>query len=196
MIPRVALTLGLTCMLLAPAAAQDGDQDLQARVQQLETLLAESVARAEAAEARAEKAEAALRQARARIKQLEGHAPATAPEAGEEVTTVSGLRYRDLKLGTGPAVHTGQRVRVHYTGWLQEGHKRFDSSYDRKQPIEFVLGGGEVIPGWEEGLAGMRVGGKRRLVIPPDLAYGARGAGDAIPPNATLIFEVELVGVE
>ena len=108
-------------------------------------------------------------------------------------TTPSGLQYRDEKVGDGPEARAGQTVAVHYTGTLQDG-KKFDSSRDRGQPFEFPLGGGQVIRGWDEGVAGMKVGGRRTLVIPPDLGYGARPIGP-IPPNSTLLFDVELLGV-
>ena len=113
---------------------------------------------------------------------------------GEPTKTASGLEYWDLKAGTGETAVKGQMVRVHYTGWLTDG-KKFDSSVDRGEPFEFSLGAGEVIKGWDEGVAGMKVDGLRQLRIPPELGYGARGAGSAIPPNATLIFEVKLLGV-
>ena len=113
--------------------------------------------------------------------------------SGQSMFTPSGLEYVDVVQGTGPVAAAGQRVSVHYTGWLTNGTK-FDSSGDRGQPFDFPLGGGQVIRGWDEGVVGMRVGGKRRLIIPPDLGYGARGAGGVIPPNATLIFDVELLG--
>ena len=108
--------------------------------------------------------------------------------------TDSGLKYEDLAEGTGAAAAAGQRVVVHYTGWLSDGRK-FDSSRDRSEPFEFALGKGHVIRGWDEGVAGMRTGGTRRLTIPPQLGYGPRGAGGVIPPNATLVFEVELLEV-
>ena len=106
-----------------------------------------------------------------------------------------GLKYTDDQVGTGTEAQTGKTVSVHYTGWLLDGTK-FDSSKDRNQPFSFPLGRGQVIKGWDEGVAGMKVGGKRTLVIPPDLGYGARGAGGVIPPNATLKFEVELLDVK
>ena len=112
-----------------------------------------------------------------------------------EVTTPTGLVYVDEVVGTGNSPHPGQTVSVHYTGWLTNGQK-FDSSLDRGQPFQFVLGQGQVIRGWDEGVAGMKVGGKRKLIIPPDLGYGARGAGGAIPPNAKLIFDVQLLGIQ
>lgn len=114
------------------------------------------------------------------------------PVSGQPMPAPSGLEYIDVVMGTGAAAHAGQQVSVHYTGWLTNGTK-FDSSVDRGQPFQFALGRGQVIRGWDEGVAGMQVGGKRRLIIPPDLGYGARGAGGVIPPNATLIFDVELL---
>jgi len=114
------------------------------------------------------------------------------------ITTASGLQYDDTIPGTGATASAGQRVTVHYTGWLwQDGQqgRKFDSSKDRGQPFSFHLGGGEVIGGWDEGVQGMQVGGTRVLIIPPQLGYGARGAGGVIPPNATLKFEVELLAV-
>ncbi len=113
----------------------------------------------------------------------------------------SGLQFEDTTPGTGAEASAGQRVRVHYTGWLHDPAaadnrgKKFDSSKDRGQPFSFGLGGGEVIRGWDEGVAGMKVGGTRVLTIPPEMGYGARGAGGVIPPNATLVFEVDLLGV-
>jgi FKBP-type peptidyl-prolyl cis-trans isomerase len=115
--------------------------------------------------------------------------------SGEGVTTSTGLKYWDIKKGTGATAVKGKTVKVHYTGWLADG-KEFDSSLDLGEPIQFVLGSGRVIPGWDEGVAGMKVGGKRQLRIPPELGYGARGAGPTIPPNATLIFDVQLVSVK
>jgi FKBP-type peptidyl-prolyl cis-trans isomerase FkpA len=110
-------------------------------------------------------------------------------------TTPSGLTYQELTEGTGAEAAKGAQVSVHYTGWLMDGTK-FDSSKDRNEPFDFPLGAGHVIKGWDEGVAGMKVGGKRKLTIPPSLGYGARGAGGVIPPNATLVFEVELLGIE
>jgi FKBP-type peptidyl-prolyl cis-trans isomerase FkpA len=111
---------------------------------------------------------------------------------GNEVTTASGLKYQDTKVGTGAEAKAGQTAVVHYTGWLTDG-KKFDSSKDRGQPFSFPLGGGRVIKGWDEGVQGMKVGGTRKLTIPANLGYGAQGAGGVIPPNATLVFEVDLL---
>jgi peptidylprolyl isomerase len=123
----------------------------------------------------------------------------TAAAQGNAVKTASGLQYIDTKAGTGATPKTGQTCVMHYTGWLyQNGAKgaKFDSSVDRGQPFEFPIGAGRVIKGWDEGVASMKVGGKRTLIIPPELGYGARGAGGVIPPNATLMFDVELLGVK
>jgi len=125
------------------------------------------------------------------MSQAQGGPP---PIDKEGVMTPSGLEYIDIIVGTGPEARAGQQVTVHYTGWLTNGTK-FDSSVDRGQPFTFGLGQGQVIKGWDLGVAGMRVGGRRRLNIPADLGYGARGAGGVIPPNARLIFDVELLGV-
>jgi peptidylprolyl isomerase len=114
---------------------------------------------------------------------------------GQEVTNPSGLKYVDAKVGTGPSPQPGQSVTVHYTGWLKDGTK-FDSSVDRGTPFTFVIGQGRVIKGWDEGVATMKVGGKRKLIIPPDLAYGDRGAAGVIPPGAELTFDVELLSVQ
>ena len=111
-----------------------------------------------------------------------------------EKMTDSGLKYMDLVEGEGSTAQAGQTVSVHYTGWLTDGTK-FDSSLDRNAPFNFPLGGGRVIRGWDEGVQGMKVGGKRKLTIPPHLGYGSMGAGGVIPPNATLVFEVELLGI-
>ena len=126
-------------------------------------------------------------------------ATATAQAVGKTMTTQSGLQITDSKIGTGATPQPGQICVMHYTGWLYQGGakgKKFDSSVDRGQPFEFPLGKHQVIPGWDEGVASMKVGGKRTLIIPPELGYGARGAGSIIPPNATLIFDVELLDVK
>ncbi len=111
-----------------------------------------------------------------------------------ETTTASGLIYEDLVTGEGNTAAAGIKVTVHYTGWLTDG-KKFDSSKDRNDPFIFPLGAGHVIRGWDEGVQGMKIGGKRKLTIPPALGYGARGAGGVIPPDATLVFEVELLAI-
>jgi FKBP-type peptidyl-prolyl cis-trans isomerase len=111
------------------------------------------------------------------------------------IKTKSGLQYQELKEGTGDAAKAGDTVQVHYTGWLKSG-KKFDSSVDRGEPFEFKLGAGKVIKGWDEGVQGIKVGGKRKLMIPPELGYGKRGAGNTIPPDSELIFEVELLKIK
>lgn len=111
-----------------------------------------------------------------------------------QTTTASGLVIEDMEVGAGATAVAGKRVSVHYTGWLTDGRK-FDSSKDRNDPFDFPLGAGHVIRGWDEGVQGMQEGGKRKLTIPPQLGYGSRGAGGVIPPNATLVFEVELLKV-
>ena len=115
-------------------------------------------------------------------------------ETGEAQTTPSGLQYIETQLGTGAEAKSGDVVSVHYTGWLENGTK-FDSSRDRNETFRFKLGAGQVIKGWDEGVAGMKAGGKRKLTIPAALGYGTRGAGGVIPPNAILVFEVELLGI-
>ncbi len=117
------------------------------------------------------------------------------PVNGDTVSLDSGLQYIVVREGDGPPAQTGQTVQVHYTGWLTDGTK-FDSSRDRGEPFSFQLGRGAVIRGWDEGVASMQVGEQRRLIIPPELGYGARGAGGVIPPNAVLIFDVELLGIQ
>ena len=120
--------------------------------------------------------------------------PATAAAAPQPGATVTELKMEDTKVGTGDEAVTGKNVTVHYTGWLTDGTK-FDSSKDHGQPFTFQLGAGQVIKGWDQGVVGMKVGGVRKLTIPPSLGYGANGAGGVIPPNATLVFEVELLAV-
>jgi FKBP-type peptidyl-prolyl cis-trans isomerase FkpA len=124
-----------------------------------------------------------------------GQSAAGLPDITNLTTTDSGLQYKDVTVGSGAEAQAGNTVSVHYTGWLTDGTK-FDSSLDRGQPFSFSLGSGGVIAGWDEGVAGMKIGGKRILVIPANLGYGASGAGGVIPPNATLIFEVELLDVK
>ena len=122
-----------------------------------------------------------------------------AADAQPVTTTPSGLKIIDIEIGTGPSPKPGQTCVMNYTGWLYENGKKgakFDSSLDRNQPFSFPIGQRQVIAGWDEGVASMKVGGKRTLIIPPELGYGARGAGGVIPPNATLIFDVELLGVK
>jgi peptidylprolyl isomerase len=127
-------------------------------------------------------------------------APTTAPDSppevsGEEAVTETGLRYIDIAEGEGPSPNEGDAVVVDYTGWLEAGGAKFDSSLERPEPYQFVLGAGSVIPGWEEGVATMKVGGKRRLIVPPEHAYGDQGFLGVIPPNATLIFDIELLDI-
>jgi FKBP-type peptidyl-prolyl cis-trans isomerase len=120
-------------------------------------------------------------------------------QASTMITTDSGLRYQDVKVGTGMQAEKGKKVVVHYTGWLNDAEKKgskFDSSVDRNRPFDFLLGLGFVIKGWDEGVSGMKIGGKRVLYIPSALGYGSRGAGSVIPPNSDLIFEVELLDVK
>jgi len=123
--------------------------------------------------------------------------PLAACGDGEDTSTVtaSGLQIIDIEVGTGDSPQPGQTAEVHYTGWLADGTK-FDSSLDRGQPFSFVIGAGQVIAGWDEGVASMKVGGKRRLIIPPELAYGERGSPPVIPPNAELTFDVELLAIK
>jgi len=119
----------------------------------------------------------------------------TPAKPGESTEKAGELKIKDLVVGKGAAAKPGDNVSVHYTGWLMDGTK-FDSSVDRGQPFEFALGQGQVIPGWDKGVVGMKVGGKRELIIPPELAYGDQGAGGSIPPNATLKFNVELLAIK
>jgi FKBP-type peptidyl-prolyl cis-trans isomerase len=125
----------------------------------------------------------------------EGQAAAPEMSSAQVQTPAAELKTEDQKIGTGTEAVAGKTVTVHYTGWLTDG-KKFDSSLDRKEPFKFLLGAGQVIQGWDKGVAGMKVGGKRKLTIPSQLGYGERGAGGVIPPNATLVFEVELLNVE
>lgn len=130
---------------------------------------------------------------------IKKQAEASTIDESQAVKTASGLKYIDVQKGTGAEAVSGKSVKVHYTGWLYlagSKGKKFDSSVDRGEPFSFPLGGGRVIKGWDEGVAGMKVGGKRTLIIPSDLGYGSRGAGSVIPANASLVFDVELLGVE
>lgn len=124
-----------------------------------------------------------------------GADPVKVPAGAKEVRTESGLRYVDIKVGTGAEAKDGSLVMVNYRAWLENGTE-FDSSYARREPFKFKVGAHEVISGWDEGVVGMRVGGVRKLIIPPDLGYGEQGAGERIPPNSTLIFEVHLLEVK
>lgn len=135
-------------------------------------------------------AKAASRLAQDRSTSARTPVPANIPE----VVTPSGVKYTDLRVGEGDEASTGKIVEVHYVGWLEEG-LRFDSSRDHNRPLTFRLGAGDVLKGWDEGLAGMKVGGKRRLVIPPGLGFGKQGVGSVVPPNAVLFYEFELLGV-
>lgn len=116
-------------------------------------------------------------------------------KTGKEITTASGLKYTDIKEGSGPSPTNGKLVTVHFTGTLENG-RVFDTTIDKKQPMHFTIGAGEVIPGWDEGIMTMKVGGRRKLVIPPNLAWGTEGAGGVIPPHATVLFDVELLDVK
>jgi FKBP-type peptidyl-prolyl cis-trans isomerase len=130
-----------------------------------------------------------------RVQTVRPNTKAPTKVTGEGFKTDSGLQYWDIKIGLGPLAKAGDNVKVHYTGWLTTG-KKFDSSVDANQPYEFTLGQGEVIKGWDEGVAGMKVGGKRQLRIPPDLAYGEAGHPPQIPENSTLVFDVQLLAVK
>ena len=129
-----------------------------------------------------------------RIQVVRPNTNAPTKVTGDGIKTDSGLQYWDIRIGFGPFAKAGDHVKVHYTGWLTTG-KKFDSSVDANQPYEFTLGNGEVIKGWDEGVAGMKVGGKRQLRIPPELAYGETGHPPQIPQNATLIFDVQLLAI-
>jgi peptidylprolyl isomerase len=133
--------------------------------------------------------------AKPKVKVVPPNTSAPTRVTGDGVKTDSGLQYWEIRVGNGELAKEGSHVRVHYTGWLTTG-KKFDSSVDRGQPFDFTIGNGEVIKGWEEGVAGMKVGGKRQLRIPPELGYGADGSPPDIPANATLIFDIQLLGVQ
>ncbi len=129
------------------------------------------------------------------VKKIEVKKMKQVDETKKEETTVSGLKFVDEVVGIGASPKTGQTVTVHYTGWLKDG-KKFDSSIDRGEPFDFKIGIGQVIKGWDEGVSTMKIGGKRKLIIPPQLGYGERGAGSDIPPGSTLVFDVELLRVK
>jgi FKBP-type peptidyl-prolyl cis-trans isomerase len=133
--------------------------------------------------------------AKPKVKVVPPNTNAPTRVTGDGVKTDSGLQYWEIRVGNGEVAKEGSHVRVHYSGWLTTG-KKFDSSVDRGQPFDFTIGNGEVIKGWEEGVAGMKVGGKRQLRIPPELGYGAGGSPPDIPANATLIFDIQLLGVQ
>jgi FKBP-type peptidyl-prolyl cis-trans isomerase len=133
--------------------------------------------------------------AKPKVKVVPPNTNAPTRVTGDGVKTDSGLQYWEIRVGNGEVAKEGSHVRVHYSGWLTTG-KKFDSSVDRGQPFDFTIGNGEVIKGWEEGVAGMKVGGKRQLRIPPELGYGADGSPPDIPANATLIFDIQLLGVQ
>jgi FKBP-type peptidyl-prolyl cis-trans isomerase FkpA len=178
--------LVLTLLAYAPAVSADETTDKAAAPTEEAAKPAEATTTDKAAETTAEKpAEKPAKKKAAKAK---------APGEGPVTKDVTKLVTKDIKVGKGAVAKDGQKVTVHYTGWLTNG-KKFDSSVDRKEPFQFTLGAHQVIEGWDKGVAGMKVGGKRRLTIPPQMGYGERGAGDAIPPNATLVFEVELLSV-
>ncbi|MEB3267584.1 MAG: FKBP-type peptidyl-prolyl cis-trans isomerase [Leptolyngbya sp.] len=174
--------LALCCAVLVVSQFTGGPKEAIAATLSTDTLAASS--------------ETLVAQSAADLAPEEATAEDSSDMAEEEtyITTDSGLQYRDLVEGTGAMPQAGQRVTVHYTGTLEDGTK-FDSSRDRGRPFTFTIGVGQVIKGWDEGVSTMRVGGQRQLVIPPDLGYGARGAGGVIPPNATLLFDVELIRI-
>ncbi len=176
--------LAVCCVVLLVAKIAPGNQEAIAA-----NLTTPPVAEAAPVEASVPMAQAAADL----IPNAPEEAPATMPDE-TLITTESGLQYVDLVEGTGAMPQSGQRVTVHYTGTLEDSTK-FDSSRDRGRPFTFQIGVGQVIKGWDEGVATMRVGGQRKLVIPPELGYGSRGAGGVIPPNATLVFDVELLRI-
>ncbi|MBN2227143.1 MAG: FKBP-type peptidyl-prolyl cis-trans isomerase [candidate division Zixibacteria bacterium] len=173
------LTLVFALLLSLGAMAGDTDQKDDVKATEAQKITAEAKQPADT--------DAVKKPAQETAKQAE-------KAAVDTVTTKTGLQYIDLKVGEGESPKTGDKVKVHYTGWLVNG-KKFDSSVDRDQPFVFDIGKGRVIKGWDEGVMTMKVGGKRRLIIPPELGYGNRGAGGVIPPGATLIFDVELLDI-
>ena len=193
-ITRTLTVTAAAALLFASAACvlradpPDGEDKAEHKLSRAERKAVKAGVKAECrADKRANKADEKAAKAEEKVAKMEGE---------ETQTTASGLQYIDEKAGTGATPRSGQRVKVHYTGWLKSG-KKFDSSVDRGEPFVFVIGAGQVIKGWDEGVATMKVGGKRKLIIPPQLAYGDRDVGGGlIPPNSELTFDVELLGVE
>ncbi len=188
----VALAQDTTQTKPAPAPAEKAKSEVKAKTEQAGAAKTEGAQKAESAKTEGKaKATGAAKTETGKAKAKVGATP-------KMVTTADGLKYVDHVVGKGEEAVNGATVSVHYTGWLEEGGKKgkqFDTSRDKKEPLSFKLGNGEVIKGWEEGVAGMKVGGKRELFIPSELGYGAQGHPGGIPPNTPLIFEVELVKV-
>jgi peptidylprolyl isomerase len=199
---RLSLTLVCAGLLLSGLACSDKEPPTSAPTDSAQ-LPSKTLSSAPEQPAKSPEGSASVPNVEASDKKDGGEKPATKPRAsekpelGKKITASSGLQYIDVKIGTGTLPKPGQVVMVHYTGTLTNGQK-FDSSYDHpgQEPYAFPLGTGQVIPGWDEGIATMRVGGKRKLIVPPGLGYGEQGRPPVIPPNSTLLFDVELVGVQ